>query len=122
MFDKNQDTVFIKRTGHIKPGEMLDGFKKIESNPFFGGMKKALADATAADFSDIPTEEFEAYGSYCGTRLKNIKIATVAPSDLSFGLGRMFTMLSNLETILVARTMEEALSWLNVTLPEDFDD
>ena len=36
MFDKDQGTAFIKRTGYIKPGEMLEGFKKLESSPFFG--------------------------------------------------------------------------------------
>jgi hypothetical protein len=122
IFDKDQSTAFIKRTGYIKPGEMLEGFKKLESSPFFGDLKKSLADATAADFADIPTKEFEVYGSYCGTRLKNLKIAIVVSSDLSFGLARIFGTITNADNTQVFRTMEGALSWLDVKLPEDFHD
>jgi len=119
--DKDQGTAFIKYTGRIKGGDIKKGLEDLVSNPFFENIRKNLVDSSTADFSDVLTDEFEACASYCGTGFKDLRIVIVAPSDLSFGLGRMFATLSNLENILVTRTMEEAISWLDVTLPEEFE-
>ena len=120
VIDKEQGAAFIRRTGHINPSEMLEVTKGLESDPFFKNIRKSLSDVSTADFSDISANEFEFHAQYCATRLKDIKIAIVAPSDLSYGLARRFEILSNLENVLVTRAMNEALSWLDVTLPEDF--
>lgn len=120
VFDNEQGTAFIMRTGHINPGEMLKGTKDLESNPSFKKIRKSLSDASTADFSDISPNEFESHARYCATRLKDLKIAIVAPSELLYGIARRFEILSNKEDILVTREMDEALSWLDVTLPEDF--
>lgn len=120
IIDNEQSAAFIRRTGHINPGEMLEGTKDLESNSFFKNIRKSLSDSSAADFLDISSNEFESYALYCKTTLKDVKIAIVAPSDLSYGLARMFEILSNLENLLVTREMKEALSWLNVSLPENF--
>lgn len=120
VIDNEQSAAFIRRTGHINPGEMLKGTRDLESNPSFKNLRKSLSDVSAADFSDISADEFESHARYCATRLKDLKIAIVASSDLSYGISRRFEILSNKGNILVTREMNEALSWLDVTLPEDF--
>ena len=120
VFDHEQETAFIKRTGHIDPGEMLRGTEDLISNPLFKSMRKSLSDVSTADFSDIPTKEFEAHAEYCSTVLKGLFVAIFAPDDLSFGISRRFETLSNKRNTLVTRDIQKALSWLDVTLPEAF--
>ena len=59
VIDKEQGAAFIRRTGHINPGEMLEVTKGLESNPFFKNIRKSLSYVSAADFSDISANEFE---------------------------------------------------------------
>ncbi len=99
---------------------MLQGTKDLESNPLFKNIKKSLSDVSAGDFSDISADEFESHAQYCATKLQDLQIAIIAPSDLLYGIARRFEILSNKKNILVTREMDEALAWLDVTLPEDF--
>jgi len=120
IIDKAQGAAFIMRAGHIKLGEMVEGTKELESDFSFRNIRKALSDLSAADMSSISTDEFESYSHYCQKTLKGLKIAIVAPSDLSFGIARMLEILSDVEDIMVFRKMSEALLWLDVFLPEDY--
>ena len=119
VIDKKQATAFIRRTGRLKPGEMLQGTKELISDPLFKNMKKSLGDVSKADFSDISTDELEFHARYCRDKFKGLKIALVAPSDLLYGLTRRFEILSEMDHLLVTRDMDEALSWLEVALPEE---
>lgn len=120
IIDKEQRVVFIRRTGRVDFKEMMGGTKKLESSPFSPEVEKALSDLSDADFSDISNSEIMSYGNYCKKSLKKIKIAIVAPQDLSYGIARMLEILSNVENIMVFRKMDKALSWLDVVLPEGF--
>jgi hypothetical protein len=123
VYDNDQGAAFIRRTGRINPGEMLKGTMDLESNPLFGDTSKGLSDVSAADFSGISAGELEYHAQYCATRLRDFKMAIVAPSDVLYGLSRRFEILSHnngKENLLITREMSEALSWLDVVLPEDF--
>lgn len=104
----------------MNPGELMQGTRELESDPLFKNMEKRLSDVSEADFSDISAHEMEEHAQYCAINLKDLKIAVIAPGDLLYGLARRFEILSNKENILVTQDMSEALSWLGVTLPEDF--
>ena len=120
VFDNEQEAVFIKLAGYINPGQMLKETKNLVSNPLFNNIRKSLNDVSTADFSDITAAEFESHAHYCASKLKGLKIAIYAPTDLLFGISRRFEMMSTKKNILIAREMKEALSWLDVTLPKDF--
>jgi hypothetical protein len=120
VFDQEQGTAFIRRWGHIAPGEMQKGTLDLEAHPLFKTITKSLSDASEADFSEISSDELESHAEYCAPRLRHIKIAIIAPSDLLYGLARRFAILSEKENILVTKDMNQALAWLEVTLPEDF--
>ena len=66
------------------------------------------------------TVNLRAYAQYCKTTLRNVEFAIIAPNDLTFGIARMFEMLSELENIYVTREVDDALAWLEVTLPENY--
>lgn len=120
VIDNKQYTAFIKRTGLIKPGEMLQGTKDIISDPSFAEIRKSLSDISTADFSDISADEFEWHARYCREKFTGIKVAIVAPRDDLFGITRRFEILSDMKELLVTRDVNEALSWLDIALPEDF--
>ena len=54
-------------------------------------------------------------------KIKQLTVAIIAPKDLTFGISRMFEILSDLENIKVVREKKDALGWLEIkNLPEDF--
>lgn len=120
FLDKSQGAAFFKRTGCIIPGEIMTGIKAFEANPLSKEIKKNLTDTSSADYSNIKTCEIEAYASYWRHRLKDLQFAVYAPDDLTFGLARMFGIVSDMDRFMAFRTMEEAVVWLDVKLPSGF--
>lgn len=116
--EKKEKVAFIRRTGHIFPGELFEGIQNLKSNPDFKEVTKIFSDTSGANFSEIKTPEFEFHAKYCTDALKGLKVAIVSPEDLSFGVSRMFGTLSELENIMVTRNIDEAISWLDIPKPE----
>ncbi len=113
--------VFVKRFGLILPGEFGNALQEITCHPDFKNIDKLLTDATDSDVSTISTAELTKHAAFCKNKIKHLTVAIIAPKDLTFGISRMFEILSDLENIKVVREKKDALGWLKIkNLPEDF--
>ena len=118
FFDRDQGFSIVKRSGKIASGEMIEGTRKLVSDPIFKEMKKSLTILQDVDFSDVSAAELEDYASFCENHIPDIQIAIVAPGDLEFGISRRFQMLFGVEKVFVSRDMDRAVDWLGIGLPE----
>lgn len=112
--DPNQATAFIHKSGQIAPGELLKGIQNLVSSPKFGDLTKIFIDTTKADFRNLGYTEICNYAEYCGTELNDFRIVIVAPTDIAFGVARMFETLSDIENLLITRNARIASAWLGV--------
>lgn len=112
--DPKQKTAFIHQSGQIAPGELLKGIQNLVSSLKFGDVTKILIDTTKADFQNLDCTEICNYAEYCGTVLKDFRIIIVAPTDITFGVARMFETLSDIENLLITRDVRIANAWLGV--------
>ena len=105
--------------GNLTDVELLDGYK----NFFEGGQWKPglneFVDMSAAVNSEISSDAIKQLAEYCEELYKShsidaIKTAVYAPSDLSYGIARMYTGWSgeSPESIQTFRDYEEAKGWL----------
>lgn len=64
---------------------------------------------------DYPVEDMQKLGNRFGIHIESVKIAVFAPKDSTFGMVRMFELLTELErqsAIRVFRNILDALKWL----------
>ena len=112
--DPRQATAFIHQSGQIAPGELLKSIQNLVSSPKFGDVTKIFIDMSKADFQNLTYTEICNYAEYCGTELKYFRIVIVAPTDVVFGVARMFETLSDIENLLITRNARIASAWLGV--------
>jgi hypothetical protein len=119
--DPRQATAFIQKSGQIAPGELLKSIQNLVSSPKFGDVTKILIDTTKADFQNLEYTEICNYAEYCGTVLKDFRIVIIAPTDVAFGVARMFETLSDIENLLITRNACIATVWIGVHLKGRID-
>jgi len=122
-FDIENRILFVKRFGSIKPGELAEEMQKMTSQSEYSGIDRLLTDLTESDLTAISTDELERHAELCRNKFKNLSaVALLAPKDYTFGISRMFEMLTTLEHIEVFRETKDALEWLKINnLPDDFN-
>jgi len=102
--------------GVVSPAELMAWYAELRSHPDFSDDLRQIADFTENTPQDWTTNDMrmvvgeEPFGS--GARR-----AFVGPTDLVFGLARMYSSFAETEgqggTIAVFRTIEEAQTWLD---------
>ena len=115
QLDSENKFLLIKISG-VLDFELLTGAaEKLMTSSEFPSDINTIYDMSKMDFSNITTE-FEEKVVQLRQQLDrgNAKIACVTPSDVGFGMGRMYEVLSgNLpQQVRVFRTLEEAKDWI----------
>jgi len=120
--DKAARVVICTHAGMTSDADFIHTYKSLFNDPEYEAGLSKLIDLREADsvgrsgkalmaIRDLLTIQYE--GSSVTTR-----IAIVAPADLSFGLGRMYEMLTDdaPQKVGVFRSMQKAVEWLGVSL------
>jgi len=113
---ENIHTLLLYRFGHVDSHELVTSTEKIFQVDGIDRIRNIVTDLTDADFTGLTTQELAAYGRLIHRQLngKRIRLAIIAPSQLSYGLARMFEAFSDLDTIMVFSTRDEAWNWLGI--------
>lgn len=113
----------LKHVGTIPDKEFLDFYKKLFRSDTFDPAMNLLVDLREADSTSRSKEVLLQLAEFMHATLSGIttkiKVAVVAPKELSFGLARMYEAFSNMTPLdfVVFRSTDTALAWLG--LPED---
>ena len=119
-YDPESKTLFIKRSGILRSGELLEDVLKLSKLSGFSEAKKILSDFQDIEpSSKITNIEVRNHALFCRDNLSRFQIVILAPADIVFGLGRMFEVFSEIKNVAVVRTMKEALKRLGLDkMPE----
>jgi hypothetical protein len=119
------ELVAFVHTGRVSDEEFLDYYKSFFESDKLGSPVKILVDLRETSSSSRSAEAIlqsagVAEGKLAGSG-SSAKVAVVATKDLSFGLARLYEILSESARweFVVFRAMDTALAWLG--LPEDLD-
>lgn len=119
--DPTQNLIHLRCIGRITLAELMAHVNSVNTDPQFRKGMNTLADFSQA-FLDWRFEEAQQFCDYVTTIQEargKCKWAVVAPTDVNFGVIRMFATLSDelsIETS-VFRTLEEVLDWLGQETP-----
>ncbi len=114
--------IFV-HTGRVPDDEFLTFYKSFFESDTFKPPVNILVDLRETSSSSRSPEALLSFAESVEAKLADItastKVAVVAPKDLSFGLARMYDVLSGSVqwNFVVFRAMDAALAWLG--LPED---
>jgi len=117
---KESDNYFItKYVGIIRSSELLDSWIQfLEGNNWIPGLNE-LADLSEADLSELNKYDLVRLSMYvdriyAANNIKQVRVAVFAPSNVPFGMSKMYEAYSEQSTELVQvfRRKEEALEWL----------
>ena len=107
--------LLIKISGVLEMEQLKLAAEKLLTSDTYPKDINTIYDLQDMDFSNI-TREFEDKVITFRKQLNrgNAKIACVTPSDVGFGMGRMYQILSEdlPQQVGIFRTIEEALDWL----------
>jgi hypothetical protein len=118
--DERNDLKIHRFHGMVDGDEIIDAIRK--------DIHGTRASNVIWDFSDADMEKFGieklrqvlAMGKVLAEARQAGKTAIVVPQDLSFGLGRMYETLTEIERFATTnrsfRTLAEALAWLGIPL------
>ena len=114
--------IFV-HTGRVPDDEFLAFYKSFFESDAFKPPMNLLVDLRETNSSSRSPEALLRFAELVEAKLADItastKVAVVAPKDLSFGLARMYEVLSDSVhwNFVVFRAMDAVLAWLG--LPED---
>ena len=108
--------------GLIGDDEFIETYHELYKSPQYKLGLNELVDFSKADFTNLSADGLNRVFDivshlYISNGLdKEIKTAIVAPDDLSFGLSRMYQITHDQseEEMMVFRTMDSALKWLEL--------
>ena len=115
--------VIFVHTGRVSDDKFLTFYKSFFESDTFKPPMNLLVDLRETNSSSRSPEALLRFAELAEAKLADItastKVAVVAPKDLSFGLARMYEILSDSVhwNFVVFRAMDAALAWLG--LPED---
>ena len=94
--------------------------EEVEGNP---QIRYAVMDFTAIPEERIDTESLRVLATQRIESMSGIFVVVVAPSDVLFGLSRMWEMLAEREGLIsrVVRTRAEAITWLQDELAQQVE-
>ena len=114
--DEGRRLIQTRCAGPVTPSEVSEHFRVLAADPAAGGALDVLLDFS--DLTDFPTsDQVQSIAFEIRDLLPKIAwrhCAVVAPRDVTFGIGRMFEMLSDrsFRATMVFRKREEAEHWL----------
>lgn len=114
-FDKDLNTVFFQCGGEYTNEDLVDGQEYCQSHPDYCSSMDQLN-----DFSDVTRFRITPVGIwriiYGRKGSSGGRMAVITPSNLGFGLGRMFEMMQDGSPfkIHIFRTRFAALEWLGL--------
>jgi hypothetical protein len=120
--DPERRLVIARGSGTVKDAEVFEYQNEVWSRPDVAGFNE-LIDMSDVTHILVPSAERIHDLAELSARMSHgapqSKLAIVAPSDLAFGLGRMFDMCRDsvapgLKPVGVFRTMPEAVAWLGI--------
>ncbi len=107
--------VVVRMHGHIRLDDVLLYFDELGKDAGYREGMDKLVDLRGVDRYELQSadvKELIRYKSQFGIRER--RLATVAPTDMAFGLNRVYQMTVQGEEVGVFRKLDEALSWLGV--------
>ena len=120
-FDEANNTLRVVWDGQLTDEIFLEGIaaarRFVQQQP----VGRAINDLSGAKVVDVSTEAIRTLAlGQTSDEEANVMVVVVAPSDLAFGLSRMYSVLTEetRPTRRVARTMEEAYELLEIKNPQ----
>lgn len=103
--------------GHVRASTLHEYYHALRNQPDCHDAVSELVDFSAVTTLDVSSDELRQFSKMTAkntARGRCIRVAIVAPADLSFGLCRMYEMLQHqsVNSLRVARTREDAEAWL----------
>lgn len=124
--DRNPDFVVAEWTGRIVDADIMNSYRSFYQSPLWQPGSNGLADVSGADLSGLTPEGLWAFIGFIDTQFRDqgvrgAKAAVYCPTDLQFGMARMFSSLSATlpETIRGFRDYDAAVEWLRSPVPAD---
>ena len=110
--------VVTRLSGDIRDEEMLEAYRQLYSDPRWSPGFHEIADFRTANMRQVSNEAVARVGQLSERMAKGIpfKTAVIAPTDLPFGLARMYEALAaeSPEEVTVFRDEASALAWLEL--------
>lgn len=106
--------IILTLTGSVSNADLLSARQAVEAHPEFNAAYRMVVDASAADVSGLQ-------GAALAERARRpppvvARTALVTPSDLGFGLARMYSTLTQIHQhpgrVGAFRTLAEAVAWV----------
>ena len=122
--DEHHGCIFVKWRGLVTLADSEMFLRDVEASPYFRSGLHRLHDYRSADYTftvadiRVALQETAMAGERHGFR----KVAMLVPTDLAYGVSRMYQMLSNdaSQDICSFRNLDDAMAWLD--LPADIAD
>jgi hypothetical protein len=117
-YDAENRTLFIEVSGEITEAELMDGARKLASDPSVPAGHRELVDLSRAQTGVSPAtlRHVAAVFAAADRKPEESQVAIYAPGDLFFGLARMYEAFraSSSVRIRIFRTLDEARAWLGI--------
>ena len=117
---ESEQPYFVTRfVGQIDDTQLFEYYGRLYSRPELQPLKAEFADLSEADMRRVTTRGLEELAkniekSFSELGVQSIKTAVYSPSDMPFGLGRVYQAWSDSspELVRVFRDHREAIEWL----------
>jgi len=113
---EDRNLTILTVTGDVTPEQILDALGEFYGSGFTERLLWDFSGATAADFPSKGLEEILAFARNHAHLRTSGKTAIVVSGVLGFGMGRMYSILSEVKghpiPHRVFRDMNEAITWL----------
>ena len=108
--------VRVQVDGVLSDEDLVSGDAALRNDPEFDPAYYQLLDLRQADGSEVTADGVRALASRPPLFSSSARRALVAPSDLGFGMARMFELLREGKSgeVRVFRVIEEARAWLDL--------
>jgi hypothetical protein len=113
--DKENSVVFTTASGKVTAEEILTGRSHMADDPGFSPNMKQLVDMVGVSEVAITTKDLRGVAA-CDPFGTGAKRALVGDRDVTFGMLRMYEVLSDRQdiSVMVFRDIEEACEWLGI--------
>lgn len=115
---KEENLIISKFIGKVTDSEMLDAYTDLFQDELWANTLNELTDLSQLDGVEMSTQGLRRLSVFIGDTLKKRgarpKVAIYAPSDLAYGLARVYSVYSEgFEDNQVFRDLGDAKHWLS---------
>jgi hypothetical protein len=116
--DHASGVVFTTGAGVVTDRDILEHKARLLAEPGWRPGMRELADVRSIDRLEVTSDGVRLFASHDDinrTALESFRLAIVTASDATFGMGRMYQMMTerNVPHVRVFRDFEAARTWLN---------